>query len=328
MKDVAKKSGVSQATVSYVINNADHENIPQETRERVMAAARELGYRPNVAARNIRTQRSNLIGFITDQIATTPFAGAIIQGAQDVSRAHNKILLLVNTDGVPGVESAAIETLLEHRVEGIIYATMYHRRVTPPLSLREARAVLLDCLCDDQSIASVVPDEVGGGRAATEVLLRKGHRRIGFINNSDPVPATTGRLEGYRQALQAYDVPFDPDLVLTHLSDSRGGYECALALMQRPRPPTALFCYNDRMAMGAYDALRKLNRSIPEDVAIVGFDNQELISTALHPALSTMQLPHYEMGEWAVKYLLGEIEEGGRSVQKTLNCPYIERESA
>jgi LacI family transcriptional regulator len=327
MKDVAKKAGVSQATVSYVINNADGENIPQETRERVMEAARELGYRPNIAARNMRTQRSNLIGLVTDHIATTPHAGAIIKGAQDVSRTFNKILLLVNTNGEPAVENAAIETMLEHRAEGIIYATMWHRPVTPPPNLAEVRAVLLDCFCEDRSIASVVPDEIGGGRTATEALLNKGHRRIGFINNYEPVPATIGRLEGYKQALAAHGIPFDESLIRTGESLARGGYECALDLMQSENQPTAIFCYNDRMAMGAYDALRKLKLSIPDDVAVIGFDNQEIVSEALHPALSTMELPHYRMGEWAVKYLLGEIEKGGVPIQHILECPYIQRDS-
>ena len=329
MKDVAKHIGVSQATVSYVLNDAA-ENIPEETRDRVWAAIRELGYRPHVGARQMRTQRTNLIGFVTDEIATTPYAGEIIKGAQDAARAAGKMLLLVNTDGIPEFESAAIETLLEYRVEGIIYATMYHRPVNPPATLREAKAVLLDCFVEDRSLPSVTPDEVRGGRVATEALLKAGHRRIGFINNEDVVPATFGRLEGYKQALAAHGIPFDDALVCSGHSMPSGGYDCALHLMCRADRPTALFCYNDRMAMGAYDALRKLNLAIPDEVAIVGFDNQEIIADSLHPGLSTMQLPHYEMGAWSVQYLLGaipEIENGNGPIQKILECPYVERAS-
>lgn len=327
MKDVAHRAGVSQATVSYVINAAAGENIPPETRERVLMAVRELGYRPNNAARNMRTQRSNLIGFVTDTIATTPHAGAVIKGAQDVCRQHNKILLLVNTEGDPVVENAAIETLLEHRVEGIVYATMWHREVVVPANLREARAVLLDCFCADRSIASVVPDEVGGGRAATEALLEQGHRRIGFINNFELYPAGVGRLEGYRQALAAYGVAFDPALVCMEVSETSGGYAAALKIMDQPERPTALFCFNDRMAMGTYDALRQLKLAIPDDVAIVSFDNQEIIAAGLHPGLSSMQLPHYEMGQWALNYLLGEAPAAGTPVQHILPCPLVKRGS-
>jgi len=327
MKDVAKRAGVSQATVSYVINNSAGQNIPLETRERVLSAARQLGYRPNSAARNMRTQRSSFIGFITDEIATTPFAGAIIKGAQDAARSHGCILLLVNTEGAPDIENAAIETMLEHRVAGIAYATMYHRSIVPPANLGEVPAVLLDCFSEDRSIASVVPDEVGGGRTATEILLNRGHRRIGFINDIDPIPATFGRLRGYQEALAAHCVAFDPNLVTVRQSHSHGGYDGTLALLQQPDRPTALFCFNDRVAMGAYDALRKHALSIPDDMAVIGFDNQEIIAAALHPGLSTMQLPHYQMGQWAIDYLFDAAVAGGPAVHKVLDCPYVERES-
>ena len=332
MKDVAKHVGVSQATVSYVLNDAAGENIPEETRSRVWTAIRELGYRRHIGARQMRTQRTNLLGFVTDVIATTPYAGAIIKGAQDTARAAGKILLLINTEGVADVERDAVETLLEHRVEGIIYATMYHRPVVLPSNLADVKAVLLDCFVEDRSIASVTPDEIRGGREATEVLLRKGHRRIGFINNEDSVPATVGRFAGYKQALAAYGCAFNESLIRQAESTPASGYDCTLDLMRQPEHPTALFCFNDRIAMGAYDALRKLNLTIPDDVAIVSFDNQEIIAASLHPGLSSMQLPHYEMGVWSVKYLLGEIQEpqeiqGGGPIQKLLECPYVERAS-
>jgi LacI family transcriptional regulator len=171
---------------------------------------------------------------------------------------------------------------------------------------------------------------VQGGRTATEILLQKGHRRVGFINNIDPIPATFGRLEGYKQALASLDIPFDPALVRSARSDAAGAYDCALELMELPERPTALFCFSDTMAMGAYDALHKLGLRIPEDVAIVGFDNLELIAAQLHPALSTMALPHYEMGRWAVKYLLEHADQTDdihtlEPAQERLTCPFVER---
>ncbi len=327
--DVAARARVSTATVSYVINDKPSKNLLPETRERVLKAARELGYRPSTAARSIRTQQSNLIGFITDEIATTPYAGAVIKGAQDVARLHNKLLLLINTDGDAAIEHAAVETLLEHRVEGIIFATMYHQPVVPPAGLREARAVLLDCFCADRSIASVVPDEFRGGYDATRVLLAKGHRGIGFLNVSEDIPAARGRLAGYRQALEEAGLPFDPELVRYGIGGrTLSGYAVASNWLQEPNRPTALFCFNDRMAMGVYDAARQLGLSIPHDLAVVGFDNQRDIADVLHPGLSTMTLPHYEMGTWAVRYLLGETEDAGEPVQKLLDCPFVERGSA
>ncbi len=329
MTDVAKQAGVSQTTVSFVLNDVATVTIPDETRDRIWAAVRELGYRPNAAAQLLRTRQSHLIGFLTDEIATTPFAVQIIQGAQKSAWANEKLLIVVNTNHDPAVKEAAVEMMLERQVEGILYATMYHRAVTLPASVQEVPTVLVNAYSADRSLPSVVPDEVQGARTATAKLLQHGHRRIGFINNVDPIPATRGRLDGYRQALAQDGVPFDEALVVNQSSTAAGGYDGALTLMNRPRPPTALFCFNDRMAMGAYDALRKLQLRIPHDVSVVGFDNQELIAAELHPGLSTMALPHYDMGHWAVEYLLEHSERGddGQPPQHRLTCSYIERAS-
>jgi LacI family transcriptional regulator len=159
------------------------------------------------------------------------------------------------------------------------------------------------------------------------VLLRKGHRRIGFINAIHPLPASVGRLEGYKQALQAFGIPFDEQLVRTHTNESKGGYQGVLELLELPEPPTAIFCFSDFVAMGAYDALRLRGISIPKDMAVMGFDNHELIAAQLLPPLSTMQLPHYEMGRRALTYLFEYNDESLPLVQYKVECPYIERES-
>ena len=193
----------------------------------------------------------------------------------------------------------------------------------------ERSTVLVDCFCADRSLPSVVPNEIQGGRRATEVLLSKGHRRIGFINNIEPIPSTLGRLDGYKQALQAYAVSFDEELVCSYQCEtSDGGYQGALELLRLTEPPTAIFCFKDLVAMGAYDALRTKGLSIPSDVAVMGFDNQELIAAQLSPSLSTIQLPHYEMGKWAVEFLLEHNGEVLPPVQHIVDCPYIERQSA
>jgi LacI family transcriptional regulator len=329
MLDVAKLAGVSPTTVSFVMNHVSTVNIPDQTKERVWDAVRKLGYRRNNIAKALRTKRTHTIGFVTDEIASTPFAGNTIKGAQDAAWANNKILMIVNTGGNEAIKETAVEMMLERQVEGIIYAAWFHRQVNPPAALYEVPAVLVDSFCEDRSLPSVVPDEVLGGRTATEVLLRKGHRRIGFINVGSRIPAAIGRLEGYKQALEAASVPFDPALVRRGNARQDGGYAKTIDLMSLDDHPTALFCGNDRTAMGAYDALRDLKLCVPQDVAVIGFDNQELIAEYLRPPLSTMQLPHYEMGQWAVNYLLehAEKDEPGPPVQKTIECPYIERQS-
>jgi LacI family transcriptional regulator len=328
MADIARQAGVSRTAVSFVLNNhASAASIPAETRDRILEAAKQLSYRPNLAAQVLHTNQTHTIGFITDEIATTPHAVNIIRGAQDAAWAHGKLLLIVNTGADATVKEAAIEMMLGRQVEGIIYAAMYHQEVALPPNIHEGSAVLIDCFSADRSLPSVVPDELQGGRTATEVLLNKGHRRIGFLNNVDPIPATFGRLEGYKQALSAYNVPFDENLVRFHVGDSRGGYRGTLELLQLPEPPTAIFCFRDAMAMGVYDALRTLGLSVPNDVAVMGFDDQELIAAQLSPPLSTIQLPHYQMGQWAVEFLLEHAGEALPPVQHTLDCPYIERES-
>lgn len=329
MYDVARRAGVSQTTVSFVVNDVPNTNILPETRERVWAAVEELGWQPNAMARGLSMRRSHTIGLISDEIATSSHAGKIIQGAQDAAWADGNMLLVINTDGNREIERAAMKMMTERRVEGLIYATMYHRTVVPALDVAQVHIVLLDCFVADRSLPSVVPDEVQGGRTATELLLKKGHRRIGFINEIGPLPAMFGRLEGYKQALEAYGAPFDPDLVRTGTVIAPEGYRCALDLLLQPNRPTALFCYNDSMAMGAYDAIRQLGLSIPNDVAIVGFDNLEVIAAQLRPTLTTMELPHYAMGQWAVQYLLDHADDAELApVQQTIPCRLIERASA
>lgn len=328
MSDIAREADVSRTTVSFVLNNhASSASIPAATKDRILEAAKKLSYRPNLAAKALRTNQTHTIGFITDRIATTPHAVKIIKGAQDAAWANGKLLLIVSTDSDATATETAIEMMLDRQVEGIIYAAMYHQEVALPANMAEGSVVLVDCFSADRSFPSVVPNELQGGRTATEVLLKKGHRRIGFLNNVDPIPASFGRLEGYKQALSAYNVPFDENLVRFHVGESRGGYRGTLELLHLPEPPTAIFCFKDSMAMGVYDALRTLGLSVPNDVAVMGFDNQELIAAQLSPALSTIQLPHYHMGKWAVELLLEHAGEALPPVQHTLDCPYIERES-
>ncbi|MCC7207727.1 MAG: LacI family DNA-binding transcriptional regulator [Anaerolineae bacterium] len=331
MHDIAKQAGVSPATVSRVLNNYAH--VSQKKRARVMAVIESMEYRPSYTARSMRTQRSRLIGFIADQVATTPYAGDIIRGAQDVAWETNHILMVISTGDDLNHVQQAVDALLDREVEGIIFAAMYHRPVTVPPNIYEVPTVLANCFVEDRSLPCVVPDEVRGGYEATCELLKRGHRRIGFINVftvTPGIPASRGRLAGYRQALAEYDVPFDEALVCFGYGAAEHGYDHTKQLMSLDNPPTALFCGNDRMAMGAYDALHKLHLEIPDDVAIIGYDNQEIIAMALHPKLSTMQLPHYAMGHWAADYLTSEEdadEVGETPVQRLLPCPFVERES-
>ncbi|MBE4717951.1 LacI family DNA-binding transcriptional regulator [Pseudarthrobacter sp. AB1] len=334
IKEVAVAAGVSVTTVSHVLNAVSYARISPETRGKVKSAAEQLGYGPNRLAQALRTQRTGMLGLVSEDIATTPHAGRIILGADEAARARGYNLMIINTSGSasPETRDADVEALLERRVDGILYATMYHRQVQVPVNLGSVPSVLVDSVSTSGSITAVVPDEEGGARAAVGILLAAGHTRIGFLNNTDDVPATRDRLRGFRATLSEAGLDGDAAPVESEVSEVQGGYEAARRMLRRDDRPTGLFCYNDRMAMGAYRAAAELGLSIPGDLSVVGFDDQELIAANLYPALTTVALPHYEMGAWAADNLIDAIE--GKTdlalmaLHPTiLDCPPVRRDS-
>lgn len=329
LRDVAQRTGLSITTVSHVLNDVPDKRIADATRNRVRTAARELAYRPNRVAQGLRLQRTNTLGFVSDWIGTSPFAGQTILGAQAAAARHGYLLMLMNTGLDAKLEDREIRALRDRQVDGIIYAADYHRDVIVPAALHGVRTVLLNARCDDQTLSGVVPDEVGGAYAATTELLDRGHRRIGFINSPENIPAAHGRLRGYQLALRQRHVRFSKDLVCADESTASGGYRATSTLLGRPNRPTALFCFNDRVAMGAYQAAAGAGLHIPRDLSIVGYDNQTLIAESLRPGLTSIQLPHYQMGEWAVTELINRVTVASarRAEQAILACPIVRRES-
>ncbi|MGP3963928.1 LacI family DNA-binding transcriptional regulator [Nonomuraea sp. 3N208] len=329
IKDVAARAGVGVSTVSVVLNNVEGARVGPETRERILSAARDLGYTSNPIARSLRTRRTQTIGFVGDDIATTPFAGRMIQGAQDAAWQAGYLLFLVNTGGEHALERHAVRALLDRRVDGVIYATMYHRHVEIPELLGDVSTVVLDACPTDGSMPYIVPDERGGAAAAVGELLRAGHRRIGFATEALEVPAASGRLAGYHETLAAAGIPADPELVAAEHGTTTGGYRAAGRLLDLDERPTAIFCYNDRMAMGCYRAAAERGLRIPHDLSVVGYDDQDLIAPELSPALTTVALPHYEMGLWAFHRLLGLIQDDPeqRDQGYLMPCPLVRRDS-
>lgn len=332
IRDVAQLAGVSVTTVSHVLNNTPHMRIAKETKIRVRNAAKNLGYGPNRIAKSLRTNKSGLIGLLSEEIATTPHAGRIILGAQNAAREHGLNLLIVNTDRDFGDHQEDLQVLIDNQVEGILYATMYHREVILPPNLNGQKTILIDARESKGIVPSVVPNETQGAVTAVVHLIEAGHRRIGFLNNSDDVPATHERLIGYKKALAIYGIDFDDRLILQSQSEANPAFEIAKELLSRVGRPTALFCYNDRMAMGAYRAAAELGINIPNELSIIGFDNQELIADNLFPGLTTIALPHYEMGVWAVENFVRKSQvENPRDNTEVypvrLDCPLVIRQS-
>jgi len=331
IKEVAADARVSITTVSHVLNSVAGKRVNPETRARVIDSAQRLGYQPNALARSLRSQRSNSIALIGDEIATTPFAGQIVQGVQDIAWAHDAIVLVVSTGYVPDVEHREVEELLRRQVDGVLYAAMYHRPINLPPQLAGVPTVVVNATCEDAGVPWVTPDEVAGGRDAAGLLLAAGHRNLGFINTVDDIPAAASREQVFREAIAAAGLPQQALRVVTAESEPYGGQVAARELFTAKDAPTAVFCFSDRVAMGAYNAAAQLGLRIPNDVSIVGFDNQDYVADGLYPGLTTIQLPHYEMGTWASDRLFELINAGqARSdhpIHARLRGPVVYRDS-
>ena len=327
ISDVAAAAGVSVTTVSLVMNDVES-RISAETRQRVREAARAVGYAPSSVARGLRTQRTRTVGLISDQIATTPFAGRMLAGAQDAARDAGHLVYLLDTGGDAAIEREAIDALTAQQVDAMIYACMWHRVVDVPQGVLP-KTVLLDCRPVNGGYRSVVPDDRAGGAAAVRELVAAGHRRIAYIDTDDGPIASQLRHEGYLEALAEAGIPADPALHITGETSAHGGRAAAEALLDLPddERPTGIFCFNDRMAAGVYIAAHRRGLDIPRDLSVVGYDDQQLIAAEQDPPLTTVALPHYAMGRWAMEVALGVRAEGDEDATHLMECPVIRRDS-
>lgn len=342
MTDIAKIVGVSQSTVSLVLNRMSGAKLSAATRERVQGVARDLGYQltrrasaPVSAPANAR----NLIVYMTDEISTSPHPAVTIDGAREAAWEHNCLVSVFATRGDAELEHATLQAAARNpMVLGVIYATIFTRSVVPPAPLLAGRGpacVLLNCYDEARRLSSVIPGEVGGACTATEHLIAHGHTRIGFINGEPWMDAARDRDKGYRQALATADLPYDARLVREGDWMSGSGFGQAMALLALDRRPTAIFCANDLMALGALEAARQRGIAVPRQLSMLGYDDQEIARHA-HPALSTVLLPNFAMGRWAVERLIEEATIGADRAlpaqarqrrQVKMDCPLVERDS-
>lgn len=323
MKDVALRAGVSQSTVSFVLNGNDDMRIGAETRRRVLKAVADLGYRARGAGRPPKAAGSRVIGVMFDEVATSSFAAISIEGIQEEAWKAGVLAEVVMTGGDRGYEAAVLRKWAADRVEGVIYSSILTRRVTPPDALARHRAVLLNCYEDTGHFTSVVPAERRGGEAATQLLLAAGHRRIAFICGEAWMDASDQRMEGYERALRAAGLTVDPSLIEAGNFLPSGGHAATHRLLDRTRPD-AIFCANDLMAVGCYEAIKERGQVVGQDIAVMGYDDQE-IAQHLNPPLSTVLLPHREMGQWSAARILDDTTGG--AVQMRMECPPIPRAS-
>ncbi|MCA0029479.1 LacI family DNA-binding transcriptional regulator [Mesorhizobium sp. B263B2A] len=344
MTDIARAAGCSQATVSFVLNNSPGIKLSQQTRERVIEAARALGYsapafsalKTPIAAFEgpvfegpVFDGLDGVIGFAVDQLATSPEAVVAIEGARQASWNAGNVLLVAQTMGDAVMEPRAIQALTRRGISALIYMTIFTREITAPDYLYglDIPVILLNCYTADYAFPAVVPSEIAGGQSSTRHLISHGHRRIATITGEPWMQAAQDRLKGYRRALATADIPFDAELVVEGDWSASAGYAATVKLLALKDRPTAIFCQNDRTAIGCYEALKEAGLHIPQDISVVGYDDEE-IARHLFPPLTTSILPHMAMGQWAIEQLEAPPAPGrGRYPITKLECPLVERES-
>ena len=326
IREVAVAAGVSPTTVSHAFSGA--RLVQEATRQRVLEVAAELGYVPDPTARGLRLRRTGILGLVGDRVLTTPYAGRLVLGAQQALDERGYTLVSLYADGDPAREQRHIETLVNRHVEGVIYARMSHQRVTLPSSLVGVPVVLANAVCDDQAVVSMAPDERAIARTAVRHLVAHGHRRIAFAQTRDATLASEGREAGFREELRAAGIEVDEGLVVRSWSNAAGGRESGARLLNRTDRPTAVFCFNDQVAMGLYQAAATHGLSVPGDLSVVGVDDLSPVAEALWPPLTTVALPHAEMGRLAAERLVAAITgTGDTGLDVVLRCPLVERGS-
>jgi LacI family transcriptional regulator len=304
--------------------------ISAEVEVRVLRAAEDLGYRPNIVSRSLRTGTTHTLGFISDTVATTPFAGNLIKGALEAARDRDHLLLIAETEGDPMLEQELLEAMVDRQVDGIVLASMYTRRIAVPKLLKSRAAVLLNAVpARPAHLTSVIPDELAAGRTAAETLITAGHRGGIYLVGAGPKPtqgpkpaggvAAVERLAGIKAAFRDAGlkaagavacVEWQPEL----------GYAAVRKLIEQGARLGALICFNDRLALGAYNALAEAGLAVPSDVSVVSFDDDPIASW-VQPQLTTIAIPHYELGRKSIELLLDGTTNAEANGERIVRIP-------
>lgn len=327
MRDIAEKAGVSVNTVSRVLNNKT--DISKQTRENVLKIAKELGYIKNITASSLRNNQTKIVGVILEDI-TNLFFAEVMKGMEAAARKYGYQLLLMNTQTDAKKQREAIQTLLERRVEGILitptedglsdFERLSHINVPVVIVGRHIERLQLD---------EIHSDEVKGGYLATKHLLSKGRKKILLINSIPENSAARMREEGYRKALREANVHLPEDyIIVSSEPNMEAGYHAVFKAIEKKLDFDGIFCYNDMFAFGAMRALEELGKRVPQDVAVVGYDDVAFASY-YRPALTTIRINKFGMGFEAFKLLLQKLS-GRRKKSKrvVLDVELIARESA
>jgi LacI family transcriptional regulator len=328
IKDVARASGVSSMTVSRVIN--DSERVSPETRRRVEEAISDLGYVPSRLARGLIRQKTGTLALIVPDVAN-PFFTLVVRGAEDVARRAGYRMILCDTRADLTIEREVIEEMLAHRVEGIVIAPVSDRSKGHLERLERfgVQFVLIDRTVSGIESDVVVGDSAGGARRLVEHLISLGHRRIGFVTEADEVSTARDRRQGYEAALAAAGLPLDQSLIVRATVDPPGGFDGMRRLLELEEPPTAVFTVNNLVALGAIEAIRARGLEVPDDVALVCFDDIEYASR-LYPFLTVMAQPAETLGTLGTQLLVERIEGRAPEQRRVVVLPaqFVVRKSS
>jgi len=307
LKDVARQAGVSVPTVSRVINKQSY--IKEITRKKVLEAIEKLSYEPNSIARNLKQGRTSTVGFIVNDVSSS-FFGMVALGIERILRKHNYNLILCNTDDRHNLEIDSLKLVVSKKVEGIILATTGSTGefVKKVIHQHKIPTVVIDNKVKDLKTDVVLHDNVGGAYQLTSHLIEHGHTRIAFIGGSLNETSGEKRLEGYKKALAKNGIPVDYKLVTMGDWKRESGFRLTRKLLSLKERPTAIFAANTSMALGSLIALHEQGLKVPDDMALVSFDDLEF-APALDPPLTTLTKVDTEIGIAAANLLLKRMKK-------------------
>jgi LacI family transcriptional regulator len=326
--DVARIAGVSRATVSYVLNDRKNGRIPitEQTRQKVEAAAEQLGYTPNALARSLREGSSRVIGFLMPTVHN-PHYWSIIEGAEEevTSQGYHLALVIANLD--PQRERRCLQSLFQQRLDGLILVPTFINGLTEEIEIVSERNNAVVFLTPVEGADWILPDTRSGALSMMDHLLGLGHTRIAFINGVARRQLSRERAEVYVEKLESAGEPFDAQLLRQCGPKFTHAYVETHALLDLPNPPTAIWAVNDLLAMGALRAIHERGLRVPDDVALAGFDDIDL-AEQLTPPLTTVHMPAHELGRRAAQLLLDRLEDPRRDlVQELMPVHLVVRQS-
>ena len=305
LKDIGKQVGVSATTVSRALNNKP--DISYETKKKIKEVAERLGYSPNALARSLKAKKTGSIGVLIGDIAD-PFFAPIVKGVENTARKMGYNIILCDTGEEYEQEKIALQTMLEKRVDGLLITpsqTEYNDILE--LKRRKIPFVLVGRHFDLVESDYVITDDIKGAFLATDYLIKKGHKKILFINGPTYISSAKERLVGYKRALQEHAILFDSSLVREGALEMEDGYRIMKQVLSTGTKFTAVFAYCDFVILGVMKALEEAKLKIPEDIAVVGYDNVAF-ARFLRVPLTTVHIPKYELGKEAMKLLKKKIE--------------------